>query len=254
VSGIDVVVRRRVAHRVWIARTGRGLLGALVLLNAAGAPALAHRDDYLDETPVFQTLERHEKEPEYWFDYGRRDDTRQDMIWHNVALEYGVSEHFMIDGRLRLASPQGEETTFESGRFEARKRFGEEGDRRVDVAISGEVNAERNDLGETIYGVEPRLILSRDIVRWNLTLNVAEEIPFHSEHAALLPSLGVRLNASRHLRVGAELKENLHTHEDSFVPQIWFDLPGEVTLKLGESMGINQSDERFVRLAVEVGF
>jgi len=48
------------------ARSARLLVVTLSLLSAR--MALAHREDYIDETLVFQTLEEHAVEPEYWFD------------------------------------------------------------------------------------------------------------------------------------------------------------------------------------------
>jgi hypothetical protein len=65
--------------------------------------ALAHREDYIDETLVFQTLEEHAVEPEYWFDYGTRPEA--DFTRHNVALEYGITDHLMIDGRATVDDP-----------------------------------------------------------------------------------------------------------------------------------------------------
>jgi len=52
------------------ARSARLFVVTLSLLSAR--MALAHREDYIDETLVFQTLEEHVVEPEYWFDYGTR--------------------------------------------------------------------------------------------------------------------------------------------------------------------------------------
>src|SRR5439155_1532865 len=79
----------------------------------------AHREDYIDETLLFLTLERGKSEPEYWFDIGRDDSQR--FMRHHLALEYGITDHWMIDGR--VTGFHGEEHSgldFNSARFETR--------------------------------------------------------------------------------------------------------------------------------------
>src|SRR5215472_9784610 len=68
------------------------VIGLSVLLARM---TLAHREDYIDETLVFQTVQQHAVEPEYWFDYGTRPGT--DFTRHHVALEYGITSHLMLD-------------------------------------------------------------------------------------------------------------------------------------------------------------
>src|SRR5215831_15096660 len=93
----------------------------------------AHRDDYINETFVFQTLEAHEFEPEIWLDAGTQGP--EGSFWrYAAAFEYGVSHHFMVDGFAGWTDPSHASPSFERGRAEARLRFGEEGDRPVDVA------------------------------------------------------------------------------------------------------------------------
>ncbi len=135
--------------------------------------ALAHREDYIDETLVFQTLEEHALEPEYWFDYGTRPEG--DFTRHNVALEYGITDHLMVDGRATVDDPDKGKANFDSARLETRFRFTEEGDWPVDVAFSAEVNTRRLENGHYQYGLEPRVVLSKDFAKLNFTLNVALE-------------------------------------------------------------------------------
>src|SRR5438105_2140381 len=72
------------------------LVGIAMLLSGGGAEtARAHREDFIDETLVYQTLERGEFEPEYWFDYGHRSDVSRDFMRHNLAAEFGITEHWM---------------------------------------------------------------------------------------------------------------------------------------------------------------
>ena len=234
------------------------LISLLIFLLSFSKSALAHREDYIDETLVYQTLEKKEIEPEYWFDFGYKHDEDTDknigFLRHNFALEYGISDHWMIDGRGTIGNTKRRETVFESGRFETRYRFFDEGTKPIDVALSAEANTERDEHGKQQPAIEPRLILSKDFKQLNLTLNLPEEIFLRSGKLAFVPSFGVRYNATNLLRLGCEIRYNTHSHEDSVIPQIWFALPHEITIKLGYSFGFNHNEENFGRVAIEVGF
>ena len=157
---------------------------ALLLFLEAPDTALAHREDYIDETLVFETVEQGAIEPEYWFDYGHRSDTGTDFTRHNIALEYGITRYWMLDGRATIERVSGSNAVFDSGRLETRYRFFEEGTLPIDIALSGELNLRRRENGSYQYGVEPRLILSKDFGKLNLTVNLAEELPLNRGDAA----------------------------------------------------------------------
>ena len=237
----------------------RNLIGILLIfLCSYSNPLFAHREDYIDETLVYETLEKGEVEPEYWLDFGYESNTDSDknigFLRHNFALEYGLTQHWMIDGRGTIRNMRDKKTIFESGRFETRYRFFDEGTKPVDVAVSLEANTQRDEHGRQQPVIEPRLILSKDFKKLNLTLNLPEEIFTRSGELAFVPSFGVRFNATKILRLGAEMKYNTHRHEDSVVPQIWFALPHEITIKLGYSFGFNRNKQSFGRVALEKGF
>ncbi len=220
--------------------------------------AFAHREDFIDETLVYVTLEKREIEPEYWLDLGRKPSEelgkKVQFLRHSFACEYGITDHWMVDGRFTIEDARHEGTHFESGRFETRYRFFEEGEKPIDVAISSEFNTERSDSGRQNPALEPRLILSRDFGRLNLTSNLPVEIPLRAGSAAFVPSFGFRYNTVGIFRFGCEVKYDTHVHKDSVVPQIWLALPREVTVKLGYSFGFNHNREDFGRVALEVGF
>src|SRR5262245_34900304 len=139
-----------------------------LLLFCAPRRGFAHKDDYIDETLVFVTVERGEWELEYWFDLGWISNgdgemPHQDFTRHNFAVEHGLTDHLMLDGRWTLSKLEGQPSVFDSGRLEGRYRFGEEDERPVDIAASGEINTERDERGKQVFGLEPRLILSKDI-------------------------------------------------------------------------------------------
>ncbi|MGA7616632.1 MAG: hypothetical protein WBX15_15775 [Thermoanaerobaculia bacterium] len=215
--------------------------------------ASAHKDDYIDETLVFLTLQRGELEPEYWFDSVRTSDGDH-FLRHNLALEYGVSDHLMVDGRITLGDSSG--NGFDAARAEVRYRFGNEGDRPVDIALSGEVNSERTPEGDRETALEPRLILSKDFLtgRANATLNLSEEIPTTGGGSSFRPAFGLRYDPSELFRIGAELQYDRQLRETSVVPQIAMTLPHDANLRFGYSKAIHHGGADFVRIALELEF
>lgn len=179
--------------------------------------ALAHREDYIDETLVFQTLEEHAVEPEYWFDYGTRPEG--DFTRHNVSLEYGITDHLMVDGRATVDDPNSGNANFDSARLETRCRFAEEGDWPVDIALSGEANTRRLENGHYQYGFEPRLVLSKDFAKLNFTLNVAEELPVNRGAPSVELASGARYDATKLFRFGSELKYDVHERGGAVIPK-----------------------------------
>jgi hypothetical protein len=160
----------------------------------------------------------------------------------------------MVDGRATMDGPNNDNANFDSARLEVRSRFAEEGDWPIDVAASAEANTRRLENGHYQYGLEPRLILSKDFAKLNFTLNVAEELPVNRGTPSLEVASGVRYDPTKLFRFGSELKYDVHERSGAVVPQIWLALPREITLKAGYSKGFDCNRENFVRFAVEVEF
>jgi len=171
------------------------LPAAALIILLTSFSAFAHREDYIDETLVFQTVEKGAIEPEYWFDIGHRPDS--DFNRHNLALEYGITDHLMIDGRLTVDNPENARANLNSARLETRFRFTEEGDWPVDVAFSAEMNTRRLENGQYQYGLEPRLVLSKDFAKINFTLNVAEELPVNRGAPGVELASGARYDVTK---------------------------------------------------------
>lgn len=227
----------------------------ILLSNISAEQALAHRDDYLDETVVFLTLGQDELEVEYWFDYGWDQMESNHFFRHHAAVEWGITEYWMVDGRLTVKDVLHEGTEFDGGRLETRYRFGEENEYPVDFAVSAEFNWERNDRGTIVEGLEPRIIFSKDFHdKLNLTLNLSEEFPFDSGSPAFLISGGMRYNWTGLVRIGLEWHHDTGEVSGSIIPQVWFTPRQDVTVKLGYSAGYENNEEDFVRLALEVEF
>ena len=183
-----------------------------LLLLFAVETAHAHDEDYIDETLVFQTIEKGATESGYWFDYGYRGDSDTYFQRHNLALEYGITDRLMVDSRVTLDHPQNRNTTFDFGRLETRYRFADQGDWPIDVAISSEANVGRLENGHYQYGAEPRLILSKDFSKLNVTLNVAEELWVNRGAPSVQLASGARYDLTQFFRFGSELKYDVHEH------------------------------------------
>jgi hypothetical protein len=223
---------------------------AFLLLLLFSSSAFAHREDYIDETLVFATLDRGEVESQYWFDAGSEDS--DGFTRHHIALEYGITDHWMIDGRVSGLDEHG--FHLDSSRLETRYRFFNEGTLPIDIAGSGEVNTNRDTQGHQSFGIEPRLILSRDFTKLNLTVNLAEEIPFTRGHPSLEIRSGWQYDATELFRFGSELRYDTGERSVAVIPQIWFVFPHEVTLKVGYFYDFGGAHERFVRVALVKGF
>ncbi len=222
----------------------------LLLTLLSTSVSFPHRDDYIDETVVYLTLGMHELELEYWFDYGSLSGIN--FIRNNFASEYGITNHWMIDGRVTYNSPDVSGINFQSGRFETRYRFYDEGSLPVDIALSAEVNSEKVITGESETGVEGRLILSHDFgEKLNLTLNLSEELKLDSRQGEFFPSFGFRYDANNLFRFGSELKYNTYESSGSVIPQIWLTFGESLTLKFGYSQQLGRGDVNFGRVALE---
>jgi len=217
--------------------------------------AWPHRDDYLDETSVYLTLGQGELEPEYWLDYGHDREEEEHFLRHHAALEWGITEHWMVDGRTTLKDTVHGGVSFDGGRVETRYRFAEENAHFLDLAVSAEMNWERDEEGDLVGGLEPRLIVSKDFRETlNLTLNLSEEFPFDSEKPSFKLAAGVRYNWTDLVRVGMEWHHDSGSGGGSIIPQVWFTPRPDLTVKLGYSVGYRDNREDFARLALEAEF
>ncbi len=249
----------------------RFLVVLALLIGWTTSPACAHRDDYLNETFVFQTLEAGEFEPELFLDYSPGSHGREPFTSYAVAFEYGVTEHWMLDAFAGWLDPADGGPRFRRLRAETRVRFGEEGERAVDVAASFEVEYERAVDGsreapsveadvEEEYALTPRLILSRDLgAELNVTLNLDLSRELHSPGSDRWTpgyALAVRYPREALLRYGVELQQEFGDETDSLlVPQLWISLPREATIKLGGGYDLDGSVRgHFWRAVFEIEF
>jgi hypothetical protein len=115
-------------------------------------------------------------------------------------------------------------------------------------------NTNRDTQGHQSFGIEPRLILSRNFSKLNLTVNLAEEIPVTRGHPSLELRGGWQYDATKFFRFGAELRYDTEERSVAVIPQIWFVFRHEVTFKVGYFYDFGGAHERFVRVALVKGF
>lgn len=231
---------------------GLSLLG---LWSAAPALTWAHKEDYLDETFVYETIAKEVFSLEWRTRYTRpRFENGTGIFWVNSPfLEYGITEHLMAEARLSLGNADGEERL--SGAFlQARYRFFAEGTLPVDPAVALEYEVEREHGGEFTHFLLPFVILSKDLGDFNLTANLLLRLALAGpEPSAFLYAFGVRY--PRHgLRVGVEFKRPT-LGELVLIPQLSFPVCESLSIKLGPGFGLTRkSPDVFGEVLLEVEF
>src|SRR5262245_50329843 len=191
---------------------------ALLSLGVAACPppAWAHRDDYIDETFVYQTLGGGEREIEVWGET-HADQGQHPRYWYTGAFEYGIISRWTLDGAAQWLDEVG---TVGLGRLrsETRYRFAEEGVHVVDLATSLEYELETDRAtGEQSEQVlTPRLVTSRDILTsLNTTLNLDLPVTISAGGGTQFRyALGIRYPAEGFLRGGMEFKQ-VPAHESA---------------------------------------
>ena len=182
--------------------------GAVALAQGEDAPRVlddgVHLGAVADDARVFVTLGRRELEFEYWIDgrFGPRG------ALHTLGAEYGLTDHLMADVSGRWFQESGGPFSFEQGFIEMRYRFGEEGERPVDFAVSVEYQVKRSvEERETHQLIEPRIVLSKDLGGWNFTANLFYSFVLDEKRrSAFEASLGARTPNFGRWNAGIELR------------------------------------------------
>jgi len=217
--------------------------GSIASLAAPPSRAFAHRDDYVDETFVFETLPGGELEAELWGDLREARDHRLSGLYTG-ALELGLTDRWMADAAVQ-ALHDADGLAFARFRFESRARLADEGDWPIDVALSAEYELESTALGQdsTEHTISPRLVLSRDFVHeLNTTLNL--DLPVRispSAEVSFAYAIGVRYPAEGVLRAGVEARHDVVDKRATVFPQVMLALPAEMTIKLGVGVGLTST-------------
>lgn len=233
------------------------VLLSLATTTAFAPHAFAHRDDYIDETFVYQTLGRGEREIELWGEIHDGND-RHPRPWYTGAFEYGATSRWTIDAAAQwVQDPSG--LGFGRFRAETRYRFADEGLAPLDLAASVEYEIEtaRATGAEQEHVLTPRLVVSRDLSSaFNTTLNLDLPITLSADPTVQVRyALAARFPAEGLIRVGTEFKQTPAEKSATLFPQLWFALPREITFKLGMGIGLGSADDPLVgRVVVESEF
>jgi hypothetical protein len=223
--------------------------GAWLLFLTLLIPSVveAHRDDYIDETFVYMTLERGAREVEFWGE-ARRSQAHKTERWYTGAFEFGVSSRWTLDGAYQLVD-RNADVRFGRVRTETRYRFAEEGEWPLDLAASAEYELETSAAtgGETEHILTPRLVISKDLTaKLNTTVNLDAPISLSEGGVSFAYAVGLRYPAEALLRVGTEVKGQPSRHTAMAFPQLWVALGKETTVKVGAGIGLTDQTDRFI--------
>lgn len=222
----------------------------IVVTLLVSSRARAHKDDYLDETLVYETIDAQVVALEFRSKYsGLSRDRLTPVFWVNSPFpEYGLTDSTMLEGQLSWGTAEGGRQ-FAGAFFQVRHRFGEEGKYLIDPAFALEYEAERNEDGRVEHFLVPILVASKDRGRFNVTGNIL----FKTKH---YPGRGLDLDYAlgfrypRHgVRYGAELKLP-DEHQRFILPSIQVPLRKGLSIKLGVGTVLNRSSPRVLAQAL----
>lgn len=233
------------------------ILLALLGLALLALPAHAHKDDYINETFVYRTLERGEVEAEFWTDlFSGSAPEGAGRLSYTPAVEWGVTDHLMVDSAVSFR-PGIAGDNLERMRAELRYRFSEEHRHWVDTAVSFEYEWEREE-GEIQRVLTPRLVLNHDFGReLNMTLNLDAGVRVTGAPTfAPAYRLGLRYPEAGRFRYGVELQETFAGPPGALaVPQVWWTPRRDITLRVGYAERLTHAGpESYLRVGVEVEF
>ncbi len=216
-----------------------------------------HREDYLNKTFVYETVEQKELEFEYWAQYGSALTSPVRLVeWQQTgAVEYGLSNHWMVEGNATFRRLPGGKFRYLISNIESRFRLFEEGAKLLDPAFSIEYS-HSNINGTSEHILEPTFVLSKDFSRLNFTLDFSlAKVLNTGEKVEAGYALASRFDFRRFLRVGLESQgEFAHNAPHYLIPQLHLLLPHNLTPKFG--VGIRHSglgEKLFFKFIMEVG-
>lgn len=252
------------AHR----RRGVGIAAWLWMgILAAPAVADAHARDYLVNQPYF-TAKRGEFEVTSWNDmnFSEADNSGTYHSKHQLELEYGITDHLQLAYYEVYTWDRAKDWERDAFKIEAKARFAEAGQWPVDIALYTEYKNPDGHRSVSSDELENKVILSKDVGRWNLIGNVIFEkkLNTHSDWEFGYTA-GVSYGVTPRTRLGLEVKETLgdsgefgwrrKDHQLYLVPGVYTSLGSHVRVLVGPAFGLTHaSDDLQLRSIVEVEF
>jgi hypothetical protein len=153
------------------------LVASLAALALAPAAARADRR-YYGETYTASTAPRGSLDLELWstFHDAPRDGSAPALWRHQVELETGLTDRWDVALYNIARQIQGQNLEYEALKVETRYRLSEPGQWFVDPVLYLEV--QKTFVDDRPLSIEEKLILSKDIGRLNLAVNLAAEQEF----------------------------------------------------------------------------
>ena len=224
----------------------------------APAAAWAHREDYLNKTFVYQTVEPGALEFEYWAKYGSAQTSPARLVeWEQTgAAEFGITDHWMVEGSTTIRRLPGGQFHYLTTRVESRFRLFEEGEKAIDPAFSVEYSHISQD-GESEQKIEPTFVLSKDFYRLNVTMDFSLAKSISTDQAVETGyAVASRYDFQHFLRVGFEAQGEFSREAPAYIiPQVHLLLPHDVTAKLGTGLRYaGEGEHFFVKFVTEIGF
>lgn len=233
----------------------------LVAAALALTPAAARADRrYYGETYTAQTAPRGSLDLELWSTFHDRPREGGLHLWrHQVELETGITDRWDVAVYNIARQIQGKELEYEALKLETRYRLAEPGRWFVDPVIYLELK--KTFVDDRPFSVEEKIILSKDVGRLNVALNLAAEQEFAGgkvEHEGEW-ALGASWEIVPAFRAGAEafgtLAEEEEGGKDELRAQAWAGpavsiAVGRTWLVLATGVGLTDSSERVRARAV----
>jgi hypothetical protein len=159
------------------------VLAPLAALALALAPAPARADRrYYGETYTAQTAPRGSLDLELWstLHQAPRGSGGPDVWRHQLELETGITDRWDVALYNIARKVDGQQLEYEALKVETRYKLAEPGHWFVDPVLYFE--AVKTFVDEKPWSIEEKIILSKDLGRLNLAVNLAAEQEFEGGH------------------------------------------------------------------------
>ena len=244
----------------------RALAAGALLLNTQGL-AFAHMRDTLFNQG-YHTTRKGEFEVELYNDLNLKDADNDSTYSskHQVELEYGLTSHLQLAYYEVFTWDRPKDWRRNSFKIETKYRFLESGELPVDIALYAEYKNPNGHRDTDSDEIEGKLILSRDLGRWNVVGNLIAERKIN-EHEDLQweYTAGISTALNSRIRLGVEVTETLgdqgefgihrKDHQLQLMPVVAANLNPHTRILFGPAFGLTKaSDDIQLKSIVEIEF
>ena len=241
-----------------------GMLAFFILWGVlfCAQDVFAHARTYV-WTEEYHTIPKGGAEVEGWttFDVPDGSVTNANEIEYQTELEYGVTDHWVVSHYERLITQNqpgnDDATNYEGFKFETKYRFGEKGKYWLDPLLYAEwaTNFRNHDNPNAL---EWKLVLSKDLGKWNVTYNqIMENELGKGGRTTHEFSAGANYEVVESIRVGGEFTGEYwapgsHRNKLSMGPTIAYEHK-YFWVAIGALFGLNrEADDHEVRVIVGI--